>query len=138
MTFYEEFLRKSFENRLRLYYVTELDKAIVTQVVSQHPPILRMIWIASSNLTNLSLIEGKGIPYANDSSSFQAAPIPMKSLPLLRTSRVAPIFAKIDGYRYIMPVIIVPNFILEVTPARTDMVVQLSSMGSSGFPTIGI
>jgi hypothetical protein len=30
-----------------------------------------------------------------------------------------------------MPVIIVPNFILEVTPARTDMVVQLSSMGSS-------
>src|SRR5215471_15775404 len=85
-----------------------------------------MIWIASSNLTNLSLIEGKGIPYANDSSSFQAAPIPMKSLPLVRTSRVAPIFAKIDGYRYIMPVIIVPNFILEVIPARTDMVVQLS------------
>jgi hypothetical protein len=33
---------------------------------------------------------------------------------------------------------LVPNFILEVIPARTDMVVQLSSMGSSGFPTIGI
>jgi len=59
-----------------------------------------MIWIASSNLTNLSLIEGKGIPYAYDSSSFQAALIPMKSLPLLRTSRVAPIFAQIDGCRY--------------------------------------
>ena len=60
------------------------------------------------------------------------------SLPLLRTSRVAPIFAKIDGCRYITPVIIVPNFILDVTPARTDIVVQLSSIGSSCFPISGI
>jgi len=37
-----------------------------------------------------------------------------------------------------MRVIIVPNLILEVMPARTDIVVQLSSMGSSGFPTVGI
>ena len=97
-----------------------------------------MIWMASSNLKNRSLTEGKGIPYADDSSSFQAAPIPMKSLPLLSTSSVAPIFAKIDGCLYIMPVMRVPNFILVVIPARTEMVVQLSSIGSSGFPINGI
>ncbi len=64
--------------------------------------------------------------------------MPMNNLPLLSTSNVAPIFAKTDGCLYTMPVIRVPSFILEVTPARADIVVQLSSIGSSGFPTVGI
>jgi AsnC-type helix-turn-helix domain len=49
-----------------------------------------------------------------------------------------PIFAKTDGCLYILPVMSVPSFILEVIPARTEMVVQPSSIGSSGFPTPGI
>jgi hypothetical protein len=43
-------------------------------------------------------------------------PIPMKSLPLLKTSIVAPILAKIDGCLYILPIMSVPSFILEVIP----------------------
>jgi hypothetical protein len=39
------------------------------------------------------------MPYANDSSSFHAAPIPMKSLPLVRTSRVAPMVPRHRSYR---------------------------------------
>src|ERR1043166_8529054 len=101
--------------------------------------ILRMICIASSNLNNLSWLDGKElIPYAKDSSSFQAAPIPINSLPLLSTSKVAATFAKTDGYLYITPVTSVPSFIFEVTPASADIAVQPSSMGSSIFPTMGI
>src|SRR6266487_5695723 len=77
-----------------------------------------MIWIASSNIGNLSLTEGKGIPYAIDSSLCQAAPIPKNNLPLLRISNVAPIFAKTEGCLYTTPVMRVPSFILEVIPAE--------------------
>src|SRR5215207_5998811 len=70
-----------------------------------------MTCIASSSLSILSWLEGKLIPYAKDSCSFQPAPIPMNNLPLLSTSSVAATFAKTDGYLYITPVTSVPSFI---------------------------
>src|ERR687885_2582505 len=92
-----------------------------------------MICIASSSLSILSWLDGKEIPYAKDSCSFQPAPIPINNLPLLSTSSVAATFAKTDGYLYIIPVTSVPNFIFVVIPASIDIIVQPSSIGSSGL-----
>ena len=44
-------------------------------------------------------------------------PIPMKSLPLLKTSRVAPILAKIDGCLYILPFSALANAGFNITIA---------------------
>lgn len=64
--------------------------------------------------------------------------MPMINRPLLMTSRVAPILASIAGFRYGMPVTMVPNLIRDVTAAIAAKEVYDSSNGASAGSSWGI
>jgi hypothetical protein len=79
--------------------------------------IERQIRIASSSSSNRSLTGGQAYPYARDSVSFHAAPMPSIALPDETTSSVVTTLARNAGLRYVTPVTIVPRRICDVLAA---------------------
>src|SRR5437870_11385631 len=93
-----------------------------------------MISTDSSNRRVLSESLKRGMPYAMCSDSREPAPIPRIRRPLDRTSNVAAILARWEGYLKELQETSVPILILLVTVARAPRVVQLSRTGSVGGP----